>query len=945
MMLHSWGKLSSHKEELNVKSLLTKEIGLDTLLSSLPCGGVCSVYEEGAIPFVDEPLYAMLNDALLDILEAEEWAVQPSKMECWMHLLFPEDENLLKQTYTEVMHTGEPKEVMCNIHLNQYKVVKASIVVTRLNVSNGHCTLLTTIPNPNSIYTNDRHAALRVQLDPMTGLFNKVAMEQIVKKRMETNSLEPFFMGVIDVDNFKNVNDMLGHLFGDEVIQDVANVISSQAPQGSFVGRVGGDEFLVYADQCSETEFVDYLHSLCNSAKYEYVCDEGIVSATCSIGYVEGQMSSDFEYEEYFHDADIAMYYAKQKGKAQFYKYDSKMRLKRRASDNTVSDGLNQMRDKQYDAEFVATAYGLLSDSKRIGTSIEMLLRKIGERFNLKSLRVFEWIPEASGYQVHFGWSKVQRKNFYTSAELMRDKWITKMNSEQAVLTVNDYSKIRKNTQEQLFQVVDNAFVVTNLMHNVEIHGFICFESHEQKKDWTSFEIATFEALTKAIATFIFLDKEKQKDRKMIEQISMTDEVTGLLKKNVFENTVSEYLKYRSTDRIYGLLYLDICKFSLVNERFGYEDGNKVLKILADQLSDHPFVKYASRSHSDCFVLLVEGDDKGVMMADLEHMITESLSKLSIQHHSHILQLKAGFYFIQDHETNIEVMIENANLARKQVFSEDDKFIQIYREDFRDRRNKTIQINAEFFDKLGKDELMLYFQPVFRGEMRHCESVEAYIYWTNDEGYLRSPKDFIPALEKNGNMEKLDYTVYEMVLKQLSDCEKNGTHLMKVSVNFSISSCERYGFSTRIQRMARQYQVNPSLIQIELSMKDLKDISDVMEEELINLSKQGFSIAVDHFDTGFDMIKILDRPWLDMVKLDRKLFDKSNNWKVQSWYMNQLKSMIQDQNKVVVIGVETNDQLLQTHEMGFENVQGFVYEKAIPADLFFTKYLEKERVI
>ena len=84
-MLHSWGKLSSHKEELNVKSLLTKEIGLDTLLSSLPCGGVCSVYEEGAIPFVDEPLYAMLNDALLDILEAEEWAVQPSKMECWMH--------------------------------------------------------------------------------------------------------------------------------------------------------------------------------------------------------------------------------------------------------------------------------------------------------------------------------------------------------------------------------------------------------------------------------------------------------------------------------------------------------------------------------------------------------------------------------------------------------------------------------------------------------------------------------------------------------------------------------------------------------------------------------------------------------------------------------------------------------------------------------------------
>ena len=549
------------------------------------------------------------------------------------------------------------------------------------------------------------------------------------------------------------------------------------------------------------------------------------------------------------------------------------------------------------------------------------------------------------GYQVHFGWSKVQRKNFYTSDELMRSKWIARMYSEQSVLAVSDYGKIRKHTQEQLFQVVDNAFVATNLMHNVEIHGFICFESHEQKKDWTAFEIATFEALTKAIATFIFLDKEKQKDRKIIEQISMTDEITGLLKKNVFENTVKEFLKYKSANRIYGMLYLDICKFSLVNERFGYEDGNKVLKKLAEQLAAHSFVKYASRSHSDCFVLLVEGEDKDTMMTELEAMISESLSKLSVLHHSHILQLKAGIYFIKDHTTSVETMIENANLARMHVFSEDDKFIQIYKEDFRDTRNKTIQINAEFFDKLGKNELMLYFQPVFRGEMNHCESVEAYAYWTNEEGTLRSPKDFIPALEKSGNMEKLDYAVYEMVLKQLNDCAKNGMHLMKVGVNFSISSCERYGFSTRIRRMARQYQVDPSFIQIELSMKDLKDSSDVMENELMNLSRQGFSIVVDHFETGFNMIKILDRPWLDMVKLDRKLFDKSNNRKVQSWYMNQLKAMIQDQDKVVVIGVETSDQLLQIHEMGFENIQGFVYEKAIPAELFFTKYLEKESVI
>ena len=850
-----------------------------------------------------------------------------------------------KHTYKEVMTTGETKEICCNIHLNQYKVVKATFTVSRIHVFNNQVTLLTTIPNPNTIYTNDRKLALRVQLDPMTGLFNKVAMEQIIKKRLETETQAPFFMGVIDVDNFKNVNDMLGHLFGDEVIQDVANAISNQAPEGSFIGRVGGDEFLVYTDQCTEEEFLSYLTDLCKNTHYEYVCDEGIVSATCSVGYVEGRLSTKIGYEEHFHNADIAMYYAKQKGKAQFYKYDSKMRLKRRAGDLGVSEGLMQIRENRYDAEFVATAYGLLSDSKRIGTSLEMLLRKIGERYGLKSLRVFEWKPDLEGYQVPFGWSKVQRKNFYTSEELMRDKWIKRMTPDQSVICIEDYLKIRRQTQEHLFQVVDGAFVATNLMYNVDISGFICFEAHEQKKQWTAYEIATFEALTKAIATFVFLDKEKQKDRKLIEEISKTDEITGLLKKSVFESAVSKYLAHRNKNASYGLLYLDICKFSLVNERFGYEDGNKVLKQLADQFMNYSFVKFASRSHSDCFVLLVEEENDTHLMNELEQMLTKALTKLNMNHHSHILQLKAGLYLILDTDTKIETIIENANLARKQVFTEDGKFIQIYEENFRNNRNKTIQIASEFYDAIEKNELMLYFQPVFRGGKKHCESIEAFAYWKNEEGMLRAPKDFIPALEKSGNMEKLDYAVYELILKELSKCKKLGVKLPKISFNFSIKSCERYGFSTRIQRMARQYQVKPENIQIELSMKELFYISDLMEKELMDLKKQGFSIVVDHFDTGFEMMKILDKPWLDRVKLDRNLFDSTNDWKIQNLYMNQLKVMLHHTERIVVIGAETAEQLSQINNYGFQCVQGYIYEKAIPAELFLAKYAEKESVV
>ena len=944
-MLHSWGKETDHEHEIYVNSLLTKKVGLDGFLSGLPCGAICSVYKEGMTPIQDAPLLAVANDALLEILEVDDLYIHTPEIDCWIRMMLPEDEKSLGEAYLRVMETGIKEEVLCTLHLSQYKVVKTTFLITRLDYSEGNYTILTTIPNPNSIYSNDRKLALRVQLDPMTGLFNKIAMEQIVKKRLETETSAPFYLGVIDVDNFKNVNDMLGHLFGDEVIQDVANAIANQAPDGSFVGRVGGDEFLVYSDQCSEEEFVNYLRMLCDSTRYEYVCDEGIVSATCSVGYIEGQLNLKQEYEDYFHNADIAMYYAKQRGKAQFYKYESKMRLKRRASDIIASEGFRHERERQYDAEFVATAYGLLSDSKRISTSIEMLLRKIGERFGLKSLRVFEWIPDASGYQIHYGWSKVQRKAFYPGEELMRNRWITRMGTDQSVIKIEDYGKLNKKIQEQLFQVIDSAFVATNLMHSVEVRGFICFEALEQKRIWSAYEVATFEALTKAISAFVFLDKEKQKDRKIIESISKIDEVTGLLKKSVFEISVAEYLKSKSSDVICGMLYVDICKFSMVNERFGYQDGNEVLKILADHFTNHPYVKLACRSHSDCFILLVESEKNGTMIMELEQMLTDSIRALDFNHRAHIIQLKAGLYIIQNQDLNVETIIENANLARKQIISEDGRYIQLYEETFRYKRNQTIQITAEFFDALAKGELMLYLQPVFQGSMQQCKSVEAYAYWKNEEGLLRAPKDFILALEKSGNMEKLDYAVYEMVLQQISEWKHKGLVPPQISINFSIYSCERYGFSSRILRMARQYHVKPEQIQIELSMNHLKNISNVMEKEILNLKKQGFTIAVDHFDTGFEMIKILAKPWLDIVKLDQRLFDGTNDQHVQSQYMNYLRTMTNHPEKMVVIGAETQEQVTQINKSGFDCIQGFVFEKAIPAETFLSKYVEKESVI
>lgn len=948
-MLHNWGKESNGELENHVNSLFGGKVGLDTLLSGLPCGAIFSVYKKGTTPILNNPVKALVNDAILEIFGLGDNLLENHEMSYWVQKILPDDMVRLTRAYQNALKLEKPISVECSLDLAQYKSVKTTLMVTVLNKATDYVTYLTTMPNPNTIYSSDTQMALKVQLDPMTGLFNKVAMEQIVKNRMTAKSENKFFLAVIDVDNFKNVNDMLGHLFGDEVIQDMASAISKIAPKGAFIGRVGGDEFLVFSDDCEEDEFLLQMKKLCEQAHYEYVCDEGIVSATCSVGYVEGQLNNEINYEEYFHSADIAMYVAKQNGKAQCCKYNHKMRMKRRSTDKNLL--LQQRKEKEffgetrYDAEFVATAYGLLSDSKKITTSISLLLRKISERFQLDSVRVYEWDQEKQGYRVDYGWSKEAKQLFYATDKTLQEKWFQKNGVVASKYIIEDFSTMSEALREDLSCCVNHALVLTNLIHSVETCGFVCFEAKEMVREWSIYEVTTFEALTKAISAFIFLEKEKQKDKKIIESISMKDEVTGLYKKKAFEQMSQDILVNKQLDKIYGFLYVDICKFSLLNERYGYDSGNEVLKVLAEKFMQGDCVQLACRSHSDCFVLFVESDARGSLIVELECLLGDALRTLNQKYRGHVFQLKAGLYVLQPDELNIETMIENANLARKQIHGKDGKFIQIYEECFRSKRIQTIQLTAEFFDALENDEIQLFFQPVFQLDSNQLVATEAFAGWQGKDGRMRTPKEFLEALEKSGNLEKLDYTVFELVLKQLTAWKRQGTKLPCVGVNFSLSSCERYGFSTRIRRMAKQYEIAPGAIQIEIAMSSVEKFTPNMEKEIEELKKAGFKIAVDHFDLGFGMSSMLSKPWVDTVKLDPKLFCSENSLQVRTNCLNYVHKMMIQPEKMIIIGAETKEDILQIQESGFCFVQGFFYEKVIAAKIFSQKYLFQESAI
>ena len=151
--------------------------------------------------------------------------------------------------------------------------------------------------------------------DVLTGIYNRGAVEEKLIKYIKKHSEERLTLCIVDVDNFKNVNDTLGHPTGDHVLKSVASILRNVGGDRAFVGRIGGDEFILFFK-------TDFRHADIEAC-LERIRDglRGIVTGspdvviTTSIGAYEKPEGEEMDYETMFQLADQALYKVKKKGK------------------------------------------------------------------------------------------------------------------------------------------------------------------------------------------------------------------------------------------------------------------------------------------------------------------------------------------------------------------------------------------------------------------------------------------------------------------------------------------------------------------------------------------------------------------------------------------------------------------------------------------------------
>lgn len=783
--------------------------------------------------------------------------------------------------------------------------------------------------------------AERVKRDPLTGLLNKTATAEEIEGFLLEAPESCHAMLLIDVDNFKSINDTFGHLFGDTVLIDVAEKINSVFRKEDIVGRVGGDEFMVLMKNVKNSGVLAKAELLCSRLQRNYPGKQQEVRIGCSVGiaFFDQHGSS---YEELFKRADDAMYRAKEEGKSRFKVADGEV-LHKEGKRRANIDERGQMIRKMQDESFFSSIFFLLADAKDIDSSLQLLLERIGQRYELDLVTVLEDIGNGVEFLQTSFWKKGGRNPELLARSGRYEEWdpyMSKFNA-QGLLYVDSSNRVKALHEQISTKSRERAQAMVNCCFTCQdgSRGMVIYGSQDHERVWSEFEKKTFLDVSKIISVFVSLRRNQKESENTIESLRNCDLLTGLYNENAFRRIAQEKVANPEDGMQYAVIYTDIRDFSYMNDNFGLETGNRILREFAEKISSGPNM-ISARFHSDLFISLVWDENREVIKEMMERIIQEFSEMEHKRFPERQMSLIAGIYYIENKDEDIDTAIENSNMTRKRIKRNTNRSgCGVYTSDLRSRRELENRINNDFGPALENHHFKVYIQPKFLLKGMKLSGGEALVRWIKPDGSMIFPDQFVPVLEQSDAIVKLDFFVLEEVLKYMQKWKEEGRPLYQVSVNFSRRHFEGNGIYQQICALTEKYQVDPKYIEVEITESMMVSGLDIVQTEMALLQEAGFSVAIDDFGTGYSSLSMLHIMPADIVKMDKSFLD-NNDIVQEKDFIERVGALIRSvKNEIIFEGIETTEQVEFLVSCGFRYGQGYLYDRPMPIQVFEEKYI------
>lgn len=418
------------------------------------------------------------------------------------------------------------------------------------------------------------------------------------------------------------------------------------------------------------------------------------------------------------------------------------------------------------------------------------------------------------------------------------------------------------------------------------------------------------------------------------------DSLTGLFTKRYFFEYIRQYEEYQGAIPMDAVV-LNIRRFHMINEIHGHAYGDYLLshvaKALKSLLNDYEGI--VCRTDSDTFYLFFEHQE------EIEKTLNDNvLTTINKEFVGINVGLRVGIYQNVTSRMDIEDIFDRALHACNGLRNNYKDVYAYYDESMHNKEIYDERLLAQFDDALDKGQFMVYYQPKYniKGDEPRLTSAEALVRWNHPEYGLISPGVFIPLLEDNGLIQKLDRFVWNGAAEQAHIWNVKYNFQLPISVNVSRVDIYDQQLESTLLDIVHLHHIEPKQLLLEITESAYTNDAKGIINSIKHLRADGFKIEMDDFGTGYSSLNMVSNLPIDVLKIDREFIihmctsDKDKK-------MVEILLNISDLLGVSVVaeGVETKEQFDMLKKMGCDIIQGFYFSKPLPADQF-AKLIEEE---
>ena len=467
----------------------------------------------------------------------------------------------------------------------------------------------------------------------------------------------------------------------------------------------------------------------------------------------------------------------------------------------------------------------------------------------------------------------------------------------------------------------------------------------------TADQNAEVECLTLGATDFISKPYPKQeivlaRIRRTIEQFedrdiirwTERDQLTGLYNREFFYRYAAQHDEYHPEEPTDAIM-LDINHFHMVNERYGKEFGDRVLRLVAEKLR-------AKVSDSDGIICRKEDDTFLIYClhrSDYGQILDDVCMQMETDYQ---IRARMGVYPDVDRGIDMERRFDRAKQAADAVKNSYSQTVGFYDNAMHEKELYLEQLLEDFHTAIREKQFTVFYQPKF--DVRPDEpvlcSTEALARWRHPKLGLISPGVFIPLFEKNGLIRELDSFVWREAVAQIRTWEERLGRLIPVSVNVSRIDLNDPPLLKILEKTVDEAGIGRESILLEITESAYTDNAEQIVNVVKSLRESGFFIEMDDFGTGFSSLNMITTLPIDALKLDIQFIRTAFRDRKDTRLLETVIRLAQSLGlSTIAEGVETEEQMLTLKALGCDVVQGYYFSKPLPADEFEAFAREKCR--